>query len=287
MPAVELVPHIALLCNPRAGKGKALALSRRIMGKLAGENRSFSFFSDRWPEHFDDFSSVWLVGGDGTVHYFVNRYPLLTIPVALFKGGSGNDFAWKLYGDISPGEYLDLALQGNGKPVDVGICNKKYFINGVGIGFDGDVVKSMGKRKLLTAGYLSYLVVVLKNIFFFKEREMVIEVDGVVKCGRWFMLSVANGSRYGGGFLVAPQADPVDGWFDVVLMKPISRLKRLIYLPRMKKGRHLLLSFVEMVRAKHVVVNAGEVVPAHLDGELMETTQFEIRFSPQTMLFIY
>jgi len=38
------------------------------------------------------------------------------------------------------------------------------------------------------------------------------------------MISVANGSRYGGGFQVAPKASVTDGLIDVMLVEKVNTL---------------------------------------------------------------
>src|SRR5215469_12144170 len=131
-----------------AGKGRSCAVLELIKKKLSDVSINSASFTEIWPDDFQGFSAIWLIGGDGTLNYFINRYPLANLPIALFKGGTGNDFAWKLYGDKSTEEYLEMALTCAPKKADVGICNEKYFMNGVGIGFDGAVTKSMSKTKI-------------------------------------------------------------------------------------------------------------------------------------------
>ena len=48
-----------------------------------------------------------------------------------------------------------------------------------------------------------YWATVLQKIFFFREKEMNLVVHDKKWSGRLFMISIANGSRYGGSFLVA------------------------------------------------------------------------------------
>ena len=103
-----------------------------------------------------------VVGGDGTLNYFINQYPQFALPLAIFRGGTGNDFHWLLYGDVTEAEQVDLVLSASPQPVDAGLCNHRLFINGVDIGFDGKVAKDlMGKQK--RAGKASYMLTILKT----------------------------------------------------------------------------------------------------------------------------
>ena len=74
---------------------------------------------------------------------------------------------------ISPGNYmatpsfseqLNTANQWHSQAVDAGICNGRYFINGVGIGFDGAVVKGFLNCRKWMQGNLAYYWTVLQNI---------------------------------------------------------------------------------------------------------------------------
>lgn len=277
---------IAIVCNAQAGKGKALNTCKQLQQELGDRRLSFELFLRDWPTNFHGFTDLFLVGGDGTLNYFINRFPNISIPVSIFKGGSGNDFAWKLYGHRTFGEQLEIALHATPRPVDAGICNGHYFLNGAGIGFDGEVVQAMGKTRFMP-GHLAYLWTVIKKIAFFREKKLQLVYDGQVIRGRFFLLSIANGSRYGGGFMVAPQAEVNDGLLDLVLIYRIHRLKRIFYLPKVEKGKHLHLSFIESTKVKKITIESSAKVAAHLDGEFLYSNIFEIEILPGKFLFRY
>jgi len=208
--------NIAIVCNNQAGKGKAVSITKHLQQKLQRLQIPFSVFENSAPENFDPFTSALIVGGDGTLNYFINQHPHISIPIALFKGGSGNDFAWKLYGDKTVDEYFEIVLNGSVKKVDAGIC---------------------------------------------------------------------NGSRYGGGFMVAPQAFVDDGFLDIMLIKRIASFMRFFYVPKVEKGMHLNFDFVEAGKSKKVFIKSSEKVATHLDGEQMEANEFEIEILEGKFLF--
>jgi diacylglycerol kinase (ATP) len=53
-------------------------------------------------------------------------------------------------------------------------------------------------------------------------------------------------------------------------------LKRLRYLPLMKKGGHVNKSFVKYHTIEKVVITSQHILPAHVDGELLQSARFEI-----------
>src|SRR5690242_1263785 len=138
--------NIAILCNPFAGSGRAVELAEKIYLELSERNIPNKLFKKQWPIYLLNFTDIFIVGGDGTLNYFVNHYPDNLIPLSIFNGGSGNDFHWLLYGKKDLKEQMDLVLTTAPKPVDLGRCNTRYFVNGVGIGFDGSVAKSLTNK---------------------------------------------------------------------------------------------------------------------------------------------
>ena len=138
--------HIALLVNPL--HQKALRAANEIVRLLQRKEIEHSVFTTTWPKDWFDFTQAWIVGGDGTLNYFINHYPQFDLPMAIFKGGTGNDFHWMLYGNISLADQVDRVLNASPKAVDAGYCNNHLFLNGIGIGFDGKVVQDLlGKKK--------------------------------------------------------------------------------------------------------------------------------------------
>jgi YegS/Rv2252/BmrU family lipid kinase len=276
--------NIAIVCNTLAGSGYSAHLTRQLQDLLESQQIPCTVFMDQWPAQFAGFTDVFILGGDGTLNHFINQYPNISIPLSVFKGGSGNDFGWKLYGNLSFEAQVRRVLATSPRAVDAGSCNGRLFLNGVGIGFDGEVVKSMGKKRFI-AGHLAYLGTVIRKIFFYREKVLELEYNGRVEKDRYFMISIANGSRYGGGFMVAPQSVVDDGWLDLVIITKIHPLKRLFYLPKVEKGKHITLPFVKTEKVKQVVIRAAEAIPAHLDGELIESKEFAMEILPGKFLF--
>lgn len=274
--------NIALLVNPL--HPKALSLADAIAVLLKAKNIEHSIFTAYWPQNWIDFTEAWVVGGDGTLNYFINHYPQFHLPIAIFKGGTGNDFHWLLYGAVSAAEQVEIVLAARPQPVDAGLCNNRLFINGVGIGFDGKVVKDLtGKRKRKT----SYLLTVLKNIFHYKAFLCTVNTEDFYWGKKCFMVSVANGKRYGGGFQVTPKSLVNDGLLDTNIVGKIHPLSRLKYLPVIEKGRHLNLPFITYVKSKIVIVKATKELPAHADGEAFSATAFNMECLPARFLFLY
>ncbi|MBS1621919.1 MAG: hypothetical protein JST10_04690 [Bacteroidetes bacterium] len=278
--------NIAIVCNPFAGGGKALEVTQVIMKQLEAGKMSFTVFQNNWPDDLIGFTEAWIVGGDGTLNFFINRYPGIKIPFAIFKGGTGNDFHSLLYGKRSLEEQLELVLTVAAKPVDAGRCNENLFINGVGIGFEGAVAESvLGKKK--KSGKTSFMIAVLRKILFYRSRFYSIQSTELKSEQKSLMISVCNGRWAGGGFQVAPLAQADDGWLDVVIIKAISPLLRIRWLPVIDRGKHLRLSFVSHFKIRKIIVESNQIIQSHLDGEVYQNKRLEIEILPGKYLIYH
>ncbi|MDQ3683065.1 MAG: YegS/Rv2252/BmrU family lipid kinase [Bacteroidota bacterium] len=276
--------HIALICNPTPEGNKAFRLTDQIAVSLTNRQVKHSVFTIYWPQVWNDITDVWIIGGDGTLNYFINQYPEIKLPLSVFKGGTGNDFHWMLYGDIEMEKQIQMLLNSMTQLIDAGICNGQLFLNGVGIGFDGAIVKDLlGKKKL--AGKASYLISILKNIVVYTERNYSILIGGEEIIQDCFMISVANAKRYGGAFQVAPKASVSDQLLDVNIVGRIAPLKRITLLPVIEKGEHLDLSITRYFQTEKIFIQTSATVAAHLDGEFLNSDKFEITCLPKKFLF--
>ena len=278
---------IAIATNTLAGSGKAVKLAARLHDLLAGRQiESQVFIETEWDDRMYSFDQVWITGGDGTINYFINRYNDINTPLCIFNGGTGNDFYALLYGKTTVEQQINKVLSAAPRPIDAGKCNNLYFLNGVGIGFEGAVAKSLiGKNKW--GGKTSFMISILKHILFYKEREYTIRSEEKTKSGKFLMISIANGTRYGGGFYVAPLAKPDDGLLDVNLVSPLAALKRLRYLPVIEKGKHLSLPFIDYYNSKQITITSNIPIQAHVDGEYLEADELQIEILPSQFNFIF
>jgi len=279
--------RIAIATNTIAGSGKAIKLAKIIQGILTDRKIISKIFTEKeWDSRIYKYDQIWISGGDGTVNYFINQYNDIKKPLCIFNGGTGNDFHALLYGKTTVEAQINHILQSTSKPIDAGKCNNLYFLNGVGIGFEGAIAKSL-KDVNKFGGKTSFMISILKHILFYKEQHYTITSAEKTVTGKFFMISIANGTRYGGGFYVAPLAKPDDGLLDANLVNSVSPLKRLRYLPVIEKGKHLTLAIVDYYRTKKVTIQSNQLIKAHLDGEYIEDNEMKIEILPAHFNFIF
>jgi YegS/Rv2252/BmrU family lipid kinase len=274
--------NIAIICNPKSGKGKPLQLLPLFENFITQHQFNYQSFTGNLPNNLNNFTDLVIMGGDGTINYTLNHFKHINIPVGMISCGTGNDIATLLLGNTSTEQQFETALFGAIQKVDAGMCNHKLFINGVGIGFDGWVVKRLLAKNLLR-GKAAYYSTVISLLLFYNETKVSINIDGEQNETNLFMLSAANGKTYGGGFKVAPLAEVNDGLLEIIVVDKLPILKRLRYLPVIENGKHLNkpLPFLTYKTGKKITVQSTQKLKAHLDGEYMEANHFEIEVLPQ------
>ncbi|MEL6824274.1 MAG: YegS/Rv2252/BmrU family lipid kinase, partial [Calditrichota bacterium] len=207
-----------LILNPAAGRGEAArkkdALVRafdNIAPNLEVHITAAPGDARKIAGRYRDAGQVVIVaGGDGTVHEVINGLVGGNAAMGVIPIGSGNDFVKMLSLPTELGDAINVIKANRRKKIDLGKINDVWFSNGLGIGFDADVVVEANKIERLR-GFLIYLVAVLKTLRTFTNRTVKIEVDNTIVEKSIFMISVGNGSCQGGGFYLTPDAKIDDG----------------------------------------------------------------------------
>jgi len=217
------------------------------------------------------------MGGDGTVHEIINgimqlpeeKRPILgVVPV-----GSGNDFAHAIGVPMESDHALDQALKSEPSAIDLGLMvdqhgRKEYFDNTIGIGFDTVVTIHAHKMPILR-GFLIYLAAVLQTIFLNHEpMKMQIEADDKKWEQSNLLLTICNGPREGGGFMVAPDAKVDDGLLHYAMIVNVGRLMMLRIVPEVMNGTHGKFKEVTLGSCKKMSVVADRPMYIHADGEI-------------------
>lgn len=238
-------------------------------------------------------SRVVSVGGDGTHSEVVNGLMSLDGPrpvLVPITSGTGGDMR-RTFG-VEPGplaalENLDSARV---RRVDVGSYSfldnsgresRRYFLNILSLGLGGLVDQAVNSTSKALGGRVSFFWGSLRALVAYRNLEVELTLDSGASLQRRVMLvAVCNGRFFGGGMMIAPQADPGDSLFDVVILGDLSKpglagLSRSIY-----AGTHLSHPKVEHFRASRVQVSAP--VPAFLDvdGEALGSTPISVELIP-------
>jgi diacylglycerol kinase (ATP) len=233
------------------------------------------------------------VGGDGTLSEVAQS--LATHPEVTFgavAAGTGNDFIHILgFPDRFEEQQWQALFAAETAAMDVGRCNGKLFINGMGLGFDAQVayenyhMENGGEvRKGSKSKYTWHIV---KNIFSYKERPMRVTMGGRTEERRSFLNTIANGRRLAGGLELTPRALANDGLLDYCSTDPLSVPMRLRELMSVSRHTHLADKVFHYTQTDRIEFAFDGEVPAHLDGELMFAQRFVVDVLPGALRSIY
>ncbi|MDR1785175.1 MAG: diacylglycerol kinase family lipid kinase [Spirochaetaceae bacterium] len=287
-----------VVLNPIAGKGKALKLAPKIEEFLKAGGAGYEILFTKSAGHgielvqnlpLDKDTAVVAAGGDGTCNEVVNGLlrrkrdfpepPLMGIlPI-----GRGNDFTSSTRIPTDVEGALRTLVAGEYRTIDAGKVTGgyypqgRYFINGVGIGFDTMV--GLEAAKLHVQSGLAYALGAIKMAVTFPPSpilevhwtEQSPETGEAVEKSQTLpaiIASIMNGRRMGGSFFMGPDARLDDGALDLCMAEHRSRSQVVKIILHYTKGTQHLCGGVTKARSLRYTFKALEGgMVAHSDGE--------------------
>ncbi len=233
---------------------------------------------------------VYACGGDGTLNEAVNGAALCgNAAVTHWPGGSGNDFI-RIFSH--PERFSDLSelLDAETAQFDLIRVNDRWCIGVASIGIDARIGTEIAryKRLPLVTGSGAYVISTLVNVIKGVYQHYTVTIDNRVFDAGQTMVCLCNGRWYGGGFNPVPEAMPDDGLLDVLLVRPVSRLKIAQVIGKYKNGQYTLLpELISHYRCREVIVNCDRENAINLDGELLRDKTARFSLQPGAIRFFY
>lgn len=299
-----------IIVNPTADRGNGDAAGDQVDQILYRQGLEYDVVRTECPWHaaelaeeaaLSGYDVVVSVGGDGTANEVLNglmrakKGGAAECAMGMIGVGTGNDFAFGV--GVPPGVEAgcEVLLGDHRQVIDVGRVTGgqypkgRYFGNGVGIGFDAAVGFEAAKMERLH-GFLAYLVATLKTVFLYYQAPIIrMEFNDQTLIQPSLLVSIMNGRRMGGGFMMAPQGQPDDGLLHLCIAGQVSRPRIFALIPRFLKGTQASHPAIQTGRTQRIVATAVEgTLPAHADGETIATEgrQLDIELLPRQMQVI-
>jgi len=276
--------EIAVVLNPAAGRGAG----RRMRARLEAASRqmltrpglpiALRIVETTAVRGAEDLACeaigmgadlVIAAGGDGTLNGVINGVGRAGVTVGLIPLGTGNDFARGLGLPRTVEGALAVIAEGRVRSLDVGLCRSRRFINVAGCGFDAAVAERINRGLRSVSGTTAYVASVLATLMLFRPADVTVSVDGVQTRGPTMMCAIANGTGYGGGMRIAPDARLDDGLFDVCVIGACTRMEFMRSLPLVFRGAHV-----------------DPPLPVLVDGELAGRTPARFVMEPAGVRFV-
>jgi len=291
------------IVNPVSGGNKEQSKSREIVNHLVSKGLTVEvkLTHDRGSaiqiasEGIEaGFRNIAVIGGDGTLNETVNgifhqqKVKTTDVKIAMFSLGTGNDFIRTLQIPKNYKAATEVLLQGKTKTIDAGLVRyhlagkpqARYFINVLGMAFDGAVTESANSTKG-AIGKLTYLKSVVATLFKYEPTKIKVVVDGKQAADELiYCINIGNCKYSGGGMRMVPHALPDDGLFDITLLRPLPNLKALRSLYRLFNGSIYKLEETTHLHGKKIEVFSEPPICAEAEGEYLGDSPFEVELIP-------
>lgn len=301
MPPTEpALARVGVYANAAAGRHRAGVLRDRVVRRLranghdvllieadsADEGRARTTEAVRTGR----VDALAVIGGDGTAHLGANACAGTDVPLVLVPGGTGNDNARALgLPRNRPEDIVDLVTAGSVRRIDAGHAateeGSRWWLGVLGGGFDTRV-NDRGRTLTRLHGPLRYLVAVAVELRTFRGIPYTVQVDDERTDTTAMLVAVGNGSSFGGGMKVCPDASLSDGLLDVLILHRVGRGEFLRIFPKVFSGSHVHHPAVEIRRGRRVRLDAEGVRTTQADGEDFLPLPVELEVVPGALAVV-
>jgi diacylglycerol kinase (ATP) len=281
-----------LLHNPGAGDGEHSPDDLLELIEAAGFDCSYSSTkklekTSIKPHKLD---LVILAGGDGTVRKVAPQLLQEDLPIGLLPMGTANNIAKTLGISTDTETIIENWTHDRVKSFDLGhvygLDEAFLFLEGFGFGIFPLLMKRMKKFNKEEvedpADRLKIALKVLHDIINeFEAVKGTIKIDGNDHSGKFLLIEVMNIKSIGPNLNLAPDADPGDGFFDVVLIPEGKRKEFADYVMSKIEDNEKIKSFTTIKAKSLKICWEGDLI--HADDEIIEIDKpEEININIQT-----
>ncbi|GAC1353957.1 MAG: diacylglycerol kinase family lipid kinase [Herpetosiphon sp.] len=222
-------------------------------------------------------------GGDGTINEVVNGLAGTTTPMAALPVGTGNVWIRELDLPLNPAAASTQLLAGAIHAIDLGQADGRYFLMMAGIGFDAAVTRNVAPTAKRRLGLVAYGIQALALARHVRGTHVRILLDGRPITGHVLMVLVGNSRLYGGFLQIAHHASPVDGLFDVIVIKGGDmRVAPLHLLSILLRQQHFNPD-LGYYRAREVVIDGMQPLDVQVDGDTFTQTPIKLCVVPSAL----
>ena len=272
------------IINKKAGKNNHEKLALNIENACKKRNIEYEtrYITDALngadiaAEYKNDENVIYVVGGDGTLTKTLPGIVGTKNKLGVIPAGSGND----TYRAIK-------VLPEKENKIDLGKINDTYFINVACTGIDAEVANNVDKfKKIKVPPSQIYNISIVYTFFSFKFKNVKIKTKVKNIDSKYTILSICNGSYYGGGYNISPKSELADGMFEIYYAEKMIKPLMIPLILKLKKGKHVGKRRVHKFRANHIEIEFDENVTFNVDGEKLTDLKFVIDIDKKAITVI-
>jgi diacylglycerol kinase (ATP) len=286
-----------IIFNPTAGSvtnaGRTLAALKRLrptavlITKKSGDAEKWSRQSVRAGCEY-----IVAAGGDGTLNEIVNGIARARHRprIGILPLGTGNDFARTLDLPFSLEENIDILRASKTRAIDIVRVQSdraRYFVNVSAGGFSGmvrDKITPKIKRNWGPLAYIRGAAAALPKLHAYKTRIVLDEREEL--SAALYNVVIANGRFVAAGLPIAPDADPADGFLDIILIPKRNGPEMALLAAEIILGRHFSSGAIIFRRAKKITVRSRPSMWFNVDGELVGRAPAVFQILPRALNFV-
>ncbi|MEZ5305869.1 MAG: diacylglycerol kinase family lipid kinase [Pyrinomonadaceae bacterium] len=229
-------------------------------------------------------------GGDGTINEVANGILESGIDAELgvLPAGTGGDFRRSLGLSASPREAAKQLRNGRTEKIDVGRAGfigkdgektGRFFVNIASFGLSASInqrVKAKGEFAWIPSetvrGRTKFALSTIQEVLETNFRTIKVSLDGAEAYTlNTINFCICNARYFGGGMMIAPEANLCDGRFDLINIGDINTARIMLNGYRLYSGSHLEMPEVKAKRVERIEVeplSETESIDIEIDGEL-------------------
>lgn len=286
-----MTQHALLIINPFSGKKTGTKTAASIAQQLADKGIESTQFISRSVGELDAFIAsldfkhyhfVGIIGGDGTMHEFINAvlryYPSVPLPIALFPCGTGNSFNFDI-GCATISATLDCIYNNTSSYIDLAEIDfndqKLWSFNIIGCGLVAEINQLAEKLRLF--GSTRYTLASLIKLFANPVSQLKLTIGNQQLNGTYSFVLACNTRYTGKGMMMAPSAQLNDGKFDVLVVEACSFFELLRLFPKIFKGKHIGAKVLTYLQTDVLEVSShSQKLFTNIDGEIKGELPFRL-----------
>ena len=262
-----------LAINPTSGRGRGNRVGQEVSNFLAERKINYQVITganalqlqENLRREVSNSEGIIAVGGDGLMHMCIQIAAMSKLPLVSIPAGTGNDFVRALgWNPDKPLEPLWRALNSTPIRIDLGDVDGEFFGAIASTGFDS-IVNERANLMKWPKGPAKYNVAMALELPKFNPIEYRFVIDGKEYLREAMLIAAGNGSSYGGGMRVCPDADLTDGMLDLMILNPVSKREFIQIFPSVYEGRHVEHPQVEIIKAREIYLESNAI--CYADGE--------------------
>ncbi|KAA8483661.1 diacylglycerol kinase family enzyme [Arcticibacter tournemirensis] len=235
----------------------------------------------------EDTEFIIIAGGDGTVRkvakqLLLDKSPASHLPIALLPMGTANNIARTLGISGEPETIIRQWATMQPRTIDIwdvdNLPGARFFCEGLGFGVfpqliaemrhhDEELSDSPEKRMEVALGTLHDITVS------YKPHHCIVIADGTDYSGDYIMVEIMNMQCIGPNLVLASEANPGDGYMEIVLIAEGEKGELARYISNRISGVESFLK-CKTLKARNVKIQwEGHLV--HVDDELIEMKEIK------------